>query len=394
MSACAAGRRHASSRWAVAAGAILLASLAAPAWAGNHDIETWHVQRPGVVLVDPTKRAAELEVIDPSERTRLCPAMIGGEGWDPAKAQPVIHLAGSADPAVDPASSPFALAVMAGAGAALAGDRAAGQAAMALVERWADADALSDLADTGSDRTNLGTQTALRRILLAVIPAWAVLVERAQVPPDARARVDAWIARRVADADQPTGPAATRDAAAGPSNQDHHRVLREAVVMAGAIYRGDDAGFRRGARFFRAVLHQMRPDGSLPLETSRGAGALSGQRQAVAGLVLMADMARAQGYDLFGLDVEGRRIERLVGFLTSAIADPDALQPYTGDRQDLDFLQPHDGRHAMAWVESWNRSRAADPVATGDVLTTVLAYRPLIDEGSGGNLTCLRAKLD
>src|SRR5690348_1395109 len=114
------------SRLAPVTVAVLL--IAAPARAVTPDPETWHVQHPGVVLIDPAPRAGELQRLDDSERRRLCPAP---EAVPQPLLQPVIRLVGPATASgADPAAQPFTLVAMSGAAAALAGDAAAGTAAV------------------------------------------------------------------------------------------------------------------------------------------------------------------------------------------------------------------------------------------------------------------------
>src|SRR5260221_3099446 len=183
---------------------LLVAAIgwAAPAAAGQIDPETWHVKHPGIVLVDPAARAAELQRVDATERRRLCPPP--AIEADPI---PVISLVGPATASgSDPAAQPFTLAVIAGAAAGLAGDRAAAAGAIALLARWARADALSNLVEAGPERTNANTLYSLKRALLGVLPAWALLAEPAS--PAQRLDVVDRLTPRVADADAPTGPAA------------------------------------------------------------------------------------------------------------------------------------------------------------------------------------------
>jgi poly(beta-D-mannuronate) lyase len=370
-----------------------VAGWAEQAHAGQIDVAAARVKHPGIVLVDPPARAAELQRLDPAERTRLCPP--AALDTEPA---PVIRLVGpTTSSGADPAAQPFTLAVMAGAAATLAGDRGADAATRALIGRWAQADALSDLVEAGPDRNNVNTLYSLKRVLLGLIPAWAVVAEHAEAAE--RRAVTDWIARRVADADMPTGPAASRASESTPGNHNNNRLMREAVVMAHGALIGDDTRFRRGIQFFLATLRDMRPDGSLPLETARGARALWYQRHAVASLVFIAELARAQGQDLYAADVDGKRLTRAVEFLLTEIAEPRRLAAYAAERQDLGFLETRpSGRNAMAWLEPWHRrsppSWTGGALATGDIVTTTLAHRPLIDELSGGNLTCLFAKLN
>jgi poly(beta-D-mannuronate) lyase len=268
-----------------------------------------------------------------------------------------------------------------------------------LLARWAHADALSDLVEAGPDHNNANTLYSLKRVLLGVLPAWPLLIAKATPSNEQRAGIEGWLARRVADADEATGPVATRASETGPGNHNHQRLMREAVVMAYGALIGDAARFRRGGQIFLATLREMRADGSLPLETAHGPRALWYQRHAVASLVMIAELAEAQGYDLFSVEVDGKRLAHAIDFLLGALAEPNRLATYAPERQDLGFLEARpSGRNAMAWLEPWQRravpgALSADGLATGDVVTTLFARRPLIDEISGGNLTCLFAKV-
>ena len=151
----------------------------------------------------------------------------------------------------------------------------------------------------------------------------------------------------------------------------------------------------------------MRADGSLPLETERGARALWYQRHALASLVVIAEIAANQGVDLYGLQTDGRDIHGSIRFLLNAIEQPAIMLPYAAadtnsgvDRdpadQDLSFLdrRGHD-RHYMAWVEIY-AARFPDRPESGRLLgllaRTDAGFRPMIDDYSGGATTCFFAR--
>jgi poly(beta-D-mannuronate) lyase len=177
--------------------------------------------------------------------------------------------------------------------------------------------------------------------------------------------------------------------------------------MAVGALTGDDGAFALGLSTFRQALARMRPDGSLPAETARGARALWYQRQAIASLVAIAELAAMQGYDLWSLEVEGRSLHAAIRFLLDAIDDPARVLAYAAEnrspgpsadwrRQDLSFLERRGhGRHYMAWVEAY---RARFPTRPETARLEALLFRggdprPLVDEFAGGNLSCLRGPL-
>jgi poly(beta-D-mannuronate) lyase len=153
----------------------------------------------------------------------------------------------------------------------------------------------------------------------------------------------------------------------------------------------------------------MRTDGSLPLEVARGSKALWYQRQAIASLVTIAEMAAVQGYDLYAIEIEGRSLHGAIDFLARAIERPGIVLPYARANrkpgefrnyavQDRTFMvQRGHERHYMAWIEAY-RARFPTRAATRQLVRLFDQYqadpRPMIDEFSGGNMTCFFALPD
>ena len=190
------------------------------------------------------------------------------------------------------------------------------------------------------------------------------------------------------------------------SSQNNHGYLSDSVTMAWGIVRGQHTLFRIGVARFLDALDQMRPDGSLPLETARGARALYYQRHAISSLIAIAEMAAAQGYDLYRLEsVNHASLRRAIEFLTEGIANPAVVLPYAEANvnpgpsdnylvQDLSFLalRGH-GRHYMAWAEPYIARFPQDSASERlrGLFEQFNVERPLIDEFSGGNMSCLFA---
>jgi poly(beta-D-mannuronate) lyase len=324
-------------------------------------------------------------------RRRFCPPV----QIDPTL-PPVLRLAGAVDETqrgmLDRSVQPFTLALMQGTASALAGDEQTGQSTIRLLDNWARSNALSELVDIGPERSNSVAQYSLRRVMMAVVPAWAVLGNRADA--ETRHRVDGWITQRIAAMDQPVGPAETRKTQQHRSRYDYYQLLREAASMAYGALTGDNDRFRRGISTYLATLGQMRDDGSLPLETAHGSRALWYQRHAIASLVLMAQIAEMQGYNLYDAEIDGKRLDRAINFLLAESSEPHQISSYATENQDLSFMQRRpDGRHFMAWIEPWMAHSNVGPIPDGDPLQIAISDRPLIDELSGGNATCLMAPI-
>ena len=345
------------------------------------------VTQPGLVLFPVQARAELLARFPAPLREAWCPAHAGA-------VPRVVAGLHSADGDADTASEPFALAVMADAGASVAGDAAATARLIRLLDRWARADAL-----WGGDRRALNRNYALDRTLLPTIVAFAAIRDRAELAPPARQRIERWLGRLVGSRLPPPEDSITR--------RNNHHYLRGSVDMAWGALTGDDRLFRAGIAAYRDALGDLRTDGSLPLETARGARALWYQRHAIASLVVIAEIAGNQGVDLYALEENGRGLHDAVGFLLAAIERPDLVTAYAAADdnpgvqrdprdQDLSFLDQrgHD-RHYMAWVEIY-AARFPDRSESRRLLALLAEhdpdFRPMIDDYSGGATTCLFAR--
>jgi poly(beta-D-mannuronate) lyase len=176
--------------------------------------------------------------------------------------------------------------------------------------------------------------------------------------------------------------------------------------MAWGALAGEDAYYREGFAAYERALRDMRADGSLPLETERGARALWYQRHAIASLVAIAELAAAQGHDLYARERGGRSLHTAVRFLLDAIEDPSLVWPYAEANhkpgvgqdhldQDLGFLVPRGhGRHYMAWAEPY-MARFPEREESRRLLALLREaapdFRPMLDDYSGGNTTCFFA---
>lgn len=339
--------------------------------------------RPGEVLFRREQRLRELAAFPAPLRERWCLA-----GVAPALPPPLPGLRTLPD-GPDPASEPFAYAVMASAAAGFgAGDRGAFERLAGLLDAWAGAGALTRI-----ERASANLYYALDRTLLPVIVAYSLLrAEPGALSPERQQRIEGWL-RQVAAL---RGPLRRLPGAGEATARNNHYYLRASVGMAWGALTGDARSFREGPAAYLTALGDMRPDGSLPLETRRGGRALWYQRHALASLVAIAEMAAVQGLDLYGREVGGKSIHTGVRFLLDAIESPARLRPYTGgEAQDLSFLvRRGHGRHYMAWAEIYAARFPGRPESRR--LLALLAradpgFRPMVDDYSGGNTTCFFA---
>jgi poly(beta-D-mannuronate) lyase len=386
-------------------GALLLGCIATSgAVVHAQSLDAFKVTRPGTVLIDRAARLAELEQIGPAAQ-KLCSV---SEPKVAAHIAPVPELEGrSGYGGNDRRATPFDWAVIVHGADAFAGSPAGLEKFMALATTWARAKALEILEDDVAG-SNTAVVFGLKRTLAALIPNWALVRTDPQVTADDRKLVDDWVGRLVDLADVNTGGMNRAQRIVDcPANQDtsncnNHRYLRDAVnVMWGALA-GDDKRFRKGIERVRVALQQMRPDGSLPLETRRGARALWYQNYALGMLTTIAEVAARQGYDLYAMDVNGRTLHMGVAFLIAGIADPRIVHGYAEANvapgpgghdwreQDLRFTEERGRWHHMAWTEAYS-ARFPDHPNTARLrrlLPGLAEDRPLATRTTGGNASC------
>jgi len=160
-------------------------------------------------------------------------------------------------------------------------------------------------------------------------------------------------------------------------NRNNHAYWAGLAVLAVGIAANERALFDWGISRARLGIEQIETDGSLPLEMSRGGMALHYHVFALTPLIMAAELAAANGVDLYAEN--GYAVRRLVGLVLAAIEDTKAF----GERAHVEqtFAVPPAGS-ALAWAEPYNR-RYPDAVLTG----YLRAARPIIDARLGGDVT-------
>ena len=337
------------------------------------------VRRPGTVLVDVAARRAVLAALPGDSRDALCGPERGN--WPTHGVQR--NISGDAQVA-----QTLALTMMqAGARYLATVDPSARDAIATNLGRFAEADALGRLLEP----VTVNHFYNLDRTLLPIIANFALIADDPALDPAKVTHIRRWLDLLV----RWRGPERLMDPTR-PSSRNNHRYLRDSVTMAWGAMVGDNALFFTGIERFLIALEQMRDDGSLPLETERGANALFYQRHAIGSLVVIAEIAAHQGYDLYAVQSSsGRDLHRMIRFLAEGIDNPTTLEPYTEAPQYLGFLdwRGHD-RHYMAWFEPY-RARFADSPLTrrleGQIRALGTLDEPMLDDYLGVATTCFFA---
>jgi poly(beta-D-mannuronate) lyase len=255
--------------------------------------------------------------------------------------------------------------------AAARGDGRAAVCAYRLFNAWATADAMNG---TVNHQGEYEREWTLGGLALAYLK----IRDTGLADPTA-AENAAWFSRlaRAVEPYYPTG---------GASN--NHDYWAGVAVAASGIAANDRALYDWGIAKYKVGVDQITPDGTLPLEMARGARALHYHLFAIEPLVMIAEMGRANGQDLYSLD--NGAINRLANRSVSGIEDPSYFTRASGVLQDI---KPggHLSIDEVAWMEPYVAHLQPFDTATAWIATRMRdilkPYRPVIYPRLGGNLT-------
>ena len=109
----------------------------------------------------------------------------------------------------------------------------------------------------------------------------------------------------------------------------NHAVQSSLVAMSYGAWTNDRKYFKTGVDQWFITLNSMRRDGSLPIETRRGARALFYHGRTLSALMQLAERASVQGIDLYAYSPNSEKtIHRAVAFFIDAVEDPDLVLKY------------------------------------------------------------------
>jgi hypothetical protein len=226
------------------------------------------------------------------------------------------------------------------------------------IERLADADALKfDREKHRASQSSLVTGELSGNDTLRPVAIYTSILRRHDLfKLSDRDRVFSWMRRRAneyshvpTDGDQ--------------SKLAQNLVLGSAVTqLAVGITTSDSSLAAAAAPVYRAYLDTMRSDGSFPEEAKRGQSALKYENNAIALMVLTAELELARGADLYAYQGRNGDIHKAVKFLLDALQDQSLIAGYAAanvtptdpaqpdGKQALNFLRPQRNMTQMGWV--------------------------------------------
>ncbi|MEI9938457.1 MAG: alginate lyase family protein [Pseudomonadota bacterium] len=197
--------------------------------------------------------------------------------------------------------------------------------------------------------------------------------------PSEKQRVEIWF-RRLADqvvAYQTTNPT-------WPDHWNNHAYWAALAVATAGVAVDDRALFDWGIGKFDIFLNRVRPDGSLPDELARGKRALHYHLFSVAPLVMLAELAEANGVHLYRAG--NRALERLATRCLVGLADPSAFGVAAGaaqvipEKSDLAWIEPYYARSQESRARTWLSQRPLSFGFLGGDLTLAFGV-PVPDQG-------------
>jgi len=109
----------------------------------------------------------------------------------------------------------------------------------------------------------------------------------------------------------------------------NHAVQSSIAAMSYGAWADDASYFETGIEQWFITLSSMRDDGSLPIETRRGARALFYQGRTMSALVQLAERANVQGIDLYNSAPSfNKTIHHTVSFFIDSILDTETVLKY------------------------------------------------------------------
>jgi poly(beta-D-mannuronate) lyase len=161
------------------------------------------------------------------------------------------------------------------------------------------------------------------------------------------------------------------------SGRNNHYYWAGFAAMAAGIAANDRGLYNWGIGTYKFGVDQIQPDGTLPLEMARGRRALHYHLFALAPLVIMAELASANGEDLYAYD--NSRIHLLVSRTIAGLTDNKYFEEKAGVAQDT----PENGvvkGSDIAWLPAYAR-RFPDTA-----ITALLSRTPAAADGYLGGL--------
>lgn len=177
------------------------------------------------------------------------------------------------------------------------------------------------------------TLTINMRLLVPMIAALSVAEQYVPMASSDRTALDRWLKRKVDEYEHSLRDAGRykggKDGTRAHRAANNHAVQSSIAAMSYGAWVNDPSYFETGIEQWFITMGSMREDGSLPVETRRGARALFYDGRTITALMQLAERAAVQGIDLYGTEPNpGQSVHRAVEFFLNAMEEPEVIFKY------------------------------------------------------------------
>lgn len=284
------------------------------------ELKNTSIISPGKVLVDHTLRREQRTDLE-----QLC-------GFGDFPIDPITTVEGPSGYGLDRRYEAAGSAMINMGSSCLAGSVEQCQSIIEMMVKWATANA-AQVKSFGDDPKYWNdTLTVNLRVVRPFLGAYSIAKATVNPPTETDELIRQWMHRTVKRASHMmrTEGEYTQAGAMGTAKVAHnHAAASSAAWMAYGAMWGDDTAFQYGLEQWFITLGSMRQNGSLPIETRRGARALFYTGRTLSALVSIAEMARTNGIDLYTYSQSKEKtIHRAVQFMLDALEDNDLVIKY------------------------------------------------------------------
>ena len=147
----------------------------------------------------------------------------------------------------------------------------------------------------------------------AILTSTAIIADT--LSSEERAVVGPWLNRLVTE----TAASHWKD------RSDNKAYMRTYYTMIWAFMTGDNSTAQKAIDIYKLAIHDMRPDGSFPIDSQRGGMGINYNSDALSYLVMMAALVNTNtDQNLVDYTVDGRSIHSAVNFVVKSINEPSA----------------------------------------------------------------------
>ncbi len=224
------------------------------------------------------------------------------------------------------------------------------------------------------ERSGLQTWFQIESSLSAAAFSYAIVRDDVPGRDEDKAEIERWLVAAAKNHLRPSGA----DDGSCCNNHFYRRALYSTMI---GVLAGDDYLFRVGISAVYSAIADAGANGALPLEMKRQQYAAHYQVYAAMALVLIAEVAGRQGYDLYSVTGDGRSLSTIVDFSVAAMLNPEvAADAAKWPGQNRAFV---DKRQYYSWLELVGRKpRWHDPANA-----LLASQRPSYNRTLGGFVT-------